>query len=101
MKQNNCNIQVIAAMLFLGFSVFGFYGQTMAASVRNTMNFGENWRFHLGEVKSGEIPELNDGDWRQLDVPHDWSIEGEFSEKNPATPGVLHPLRRSQARLDR
>ena len=30
---------------------------------------------------------LDDRGWRLLDLPHDWSIEGEFSEKNPATPG--------------
>jgi beta-galactosidase len=54
---------------------------------RRTENFCQNWKFHLGDIKDAEKNELDDSDWRTLDLPHDWSIEGEFSEKNPATPG--------------
>ena len=28
---------------------------------------------------------FNDTDWRALNLPHDWSIEGEFSKDNPST----------------
>jgi len=49
--------------------------------------FNQDWRFHLGEVASGQEIDLNDSQWRQLDLPHDWSIEGEFSEKAPAGTG--------------
>src|SRR5438128_4780509 len=52
-----------------------------------TVNFDKDWRFHLGDVANGENPELDDSQWRVLNLPHDWSIEGEFNEKNPATPG--------------
>lgn len=52
-----------------------------------TVSFNQDWRFHLGDVANGENPELDDSQWRSLNLPHDWSIEGEFSEKNPATPG--------------
>ena len=35
--------------------------------------------------KSGfESPDFNDSSWRSLDLPHDWSIEGQFNAKNPA-----------------
>lgn len=53
----------------------------------NTINFGEDWRFNLGDVTNGAAPDFNDSRWRTLNLPHDWSIEGEFNEKNPATPG--------------
>ena len=53
----------------------------------NTTDFDKGWRFHLGDVDGGQDPGLDDSRWRLLDLPHDWSIEGEFSEKNPATPG--------------
>ncbi|PYT04509.1 MAG: glycoside hydrolase family 2 [Acidobacteria bacterium] len=52
----------------------------------NTADFDEGWRFHLGDVAGGQDPGLDDSQWRLLDLPHDWSIEGEFSEKNPAMP---------------
>jgi beta-galactosidase len=58
-----------------------------AAGVRSTANFGKDWRFHLGNVDSAQDPEFDDSGWRCLNLPHDWSIEGEFSETNPATPG--------------
>jgi beta-galactosidase len=53
----------------------------------STADFDNGWRFHLGDVTGGQDPQLDDSQWRALDLPHDWSIEGEFSEKNPATPG--------------
>ncbi|HOM99251.1 MAG TPA: hypothetical protein PLM33_03255, partial [Acidobacteriota bacterium] len=40
-------------------------------------NFGGNWLFHLGDIEDGQDPQLADGEWRLLDLPHDWSIEGD------------------------
>jgi beta-galactosidase len=50
----------------------------------NTSNFNRDWRFNLGDVANAQAPDLDDTNWRALNLPHDWSIEGEFSEKNPA-----------------
>jgi beta-galactosidase len=49
-----------------------------------TNNFNADWKFHLGEVPGFMLPDFEDSSWRKLDLPHDWSIEGEFSESNPA-----------------
>jgi len=54
---------------------------------RSIVNFGKDWKFQLGDVPGAETVGFADASWRKLNVPHDWSIEGEFSEKNPATPG--------------
>lgn len=48
-------------------------------------NFDANWRFHLGDLPGAELPGFPDQDWRKLDLPHDWSIEGNFKPDNPAT----------------
>jgi len=48
-------------------------------------NFDLNWKFHLGDVPAAENPGFPDQDWRQLDLPHDWSIEGGYKPDNPAT----------------
>ena len=53
---------------------------------RIIQNFGKDWKFNLGDVSGAEVVGFNDSGWRTLNVPHDWSIEGEFSDKNPATP---------------
>ena len=56
-------------------------------SARIIRNFGKDWKFYLGNAEGAEDLAFDDSAWRTLNVPHDWSIEGEFSEKNPATPG--------------
>jgi len=71
--------KIIIALLGVSFVVF--------AGPRKTELFTKNWRFNLGDVTDGQKPELNDSKWRMLDLPHDWSIEGEFNKDNPATPG--------------
>jgi len=61
------------------------FGQaTAVAAQRVTTDFDQGWKFHLGEVTGGEAAALKDASWRALDLPHDWSIEGEFSAQNPA-----------------
>jgi beta-galactosidase len=53
----------------------------------NTISFNQNWRFHLGDVPNGQRSDLDDSTWRMLNLPHDWSIEETFDEKNPAGTG--------------
>ena len=60
---------------------------TVFAQRRLILDFDADWKFHLGDVKRGEDVALNDSSWRTLDLPHDWSIEGEFSARNPAGAG--------------
>ncbi len=68
--------------------VVAFITSTASSSdTRKIKIFGTGWKFTLGDVKDGQKSDLDDSQWRVLDVPHDWSIEGKFSEKNPATPG--------------
>lgn len=49
--------------------------------------FNESWKFHLGNIENADQLTFNDSHWRDLNLPHDWSVEGEFSDTNPATPG--------------
>ncbi len=68
---------------------------------RERLLMDQGWRFHLGEIpfpeaktvgesygwgwaKAGAFqgaarPEFNDSSWRQVDLPHDWAVEGIFS----------------------
>ncbi|RKD86481.1 glycoside hydrolase family 2 TIM barrel-domain containing protein [Mangrovibacterium diazotrophicum] len=55
--------------------------------VRETEKITRNWKFILDDQPDFKNPDFDDADWRTLNVPHDWSIEGEFSEDNPASPG--------------
>src|SRR2546426_3441150 len=55
-----------------------------AAPQRSVLGFDRGWRFHLGDLAGAQEAGFDDAGWRTLDLPHDWSIEGEFSDTNPA-----------------
>jgi len=38
-------------------------------------NFDSGWKFQLGDASGAETATFDDSQWRQLDLPHDWSIE--------------------------
>lgn len=54
--------------------------------VRLVQNFNYGWLFKKGENPKAFKRDLDTLDWRNLNLPHDWSIEGEFSEEYPTRP---------------
>lgn len=46
--------------------------------------FNTGWNFHLNDSIKDKDTINNTTTWRTLNLPHDWSIEGEFDEKSPA-----------------
>jgi beta-galactosidase len=70
--------KILAALVFL------FSCQRLNAQ-RKTEDFDKGWKFYLGEIKDGQSLNFPDGKWRDLTLPHDWSIEGKFDEHSPAT----------------
>jgi len=51
---------------------------------RERTSFDFDWKFNLGDIENAAKENFDDSNWRQLNVPHDWSIEGEYKEENPA-----------------
>jgi beta-galactosidase len=50
------------------------------------IDFDADWRFFKGEARGAEAPPFDDSTWRQLNLPHDWAIEGPFDPNlNPHT----------------
>lgn len=49
--------------------------------------FDNDWKFFLGDTAAASKADYNDAAWRKLDLPHDWSIEGEIAPKNPTAGG--------------
>jgi beta-galactosidase len=56
-----------------------------AQNARKTESFNADWKFFLGDEPQAKNTVFNDIQWRNLDLPHDWSIEGRFDTKNPTT----------------
>lgn len=43
--------------------------------VRSESLFDDGWKFFKGDIKGAEKPSFDDRSWREVDLPHDWSIE--------------------------
>jgi Beta-galactosidase/beta-glucuronidase len=73
------------------FAAISFFVSTAFADSpqgsRTIENFDKNWKFNFGDVTEGQAPGFDDSQWRILDLPHDWSIEGKFDKNNPAGTG--------------
>jgi len=90
-----------AAMLLLTLSL------GVEAATRERLSLDRGWLFHLGDVvdastsghedtyssvKAGNAKgaagsEFDDSDWRRLDLPHDWAVEGPFDPKENIAQG--------------
>lgn len=57
----------------------------LQAQLRQTIDFNDNWKFYLGNDSTAINENYNDASWSTITLPHDWSIEGNFSKDNPAT----------------
>lgn len=55
---------------------------------RSTL-FNSGWKFFLGDSSSAQEVDFNDSDWRSVDLPHDYSIEQEFTTRGEAESGFL------------
>jgi len=65
-----------------------FHSPLPSIAPRRQELFDFGWRFHRGEAPGAQKPAYNDSAWRQVDLPHDWSMEDiPEGERTP-----LHPL---------
>lgn len=73
----------VITMVFL-FLIGGMlsFAQTQGGTGRKLL-FDYNWKFKLGDDTLARLRDFSDTSWRNLDLPHDWSIEGKISPKNP------------------
>ena len=49
----------------------------------------DNWQFKLGDEKNVQSTDFDASMWRNLDLPHDWSIEGTLSPSLASCTGYL------------
>ena len=56
------------------FLLFSLLTSSISAQRVHT-SFDPSWKFVKGEVRNGEKQNINDKDWRTVELPHDWSIE--------------------------
>ena len=60
---------------------------SVSVSPREKICFNDNWSFSLSDNPKASETDFDDKDWRVLNLPHDWAIEGDFSKDNPSGTG--------------
>jgi len=85
-KRHKKQLKYILSHTLLLMLVTGFIScaQEVEIKPRTRTSIDFDWKFKLGDSKNAKLVDFNDADWRQLDVPHDWSIEGTYDKDNPA-----------------
>jgi len=56
---------------------------------RIRQSFNQNWSFNKGEEGNEQLVSFDDSQWRLLDLPHDWAIEGPFDKQYDTRTGGL------------
>ena len=56
------------------------YVNTVSDGTARTQNFSENWKFNLGDASGAEAPTFDDSSWKHVDVPHDYSIDQDYTK---------------------
>jgi beta-galactosidase len=54
---------------------------------RLSLSADSNWKFLAGDPAGGEARSFDDANWRTVNLPHDWSIEGRPAKDNPTGSG--------------
>ncbi len=71
-------------------ALFAFSGTADAqVSFGSPSLFNDRWQFSLGDSPDAAKPGFADAEWRTLDLPHDWSIEGTYSPDLASGTGYL------------
>ncbi|MFW6256900.1 MAG: glycoside hydrolase family 2 TIM barrel-domain containing protein [Bacillota bacterium] len=59
--------------------------------VMETGNYklNDNWKFKKGDPEGAQKLNFDDSDWQLVNLPHDWSIKGDFSAEYASSTGYL------------
>ncbi len=79
----NFRLLSIPVLFLVAFATSVFAQET----VQRKQLFDYGWKFLLGAPPTASSSHFDDSNWRNLDLPHDWSIEGKIDPKNPTGGG--------------
>ena len=69
--------------------LFSWLSMQAQVSFGEAKKFNEGWLFSLSDDSLSASVSYDDSKWRQLDLPHDWSIEGQLSPSLASCTGYL------------
>ena len=71
----------IKKLLALTF-ILSYLSSFSQISFGDSQKINDNWKFILQDTPEAKNSSYKDTNWQTVDVPHDWSIEGTYSEDN-------------------
>lgn len=75
-------VRLLATLALIWGYCSGTYAHTNnGQSGKQLFDFG--WKFRLGNEPDARSAGFDDTDWRKIDLPHDWSIEGKVDSLHP------------------
>lgn len=82
-------MKVLLQAVILSLLIISCSSQESASKVHQ---FNANWKFLLCNEQQPDsaiysATDFDDSEWRSLQLPHDWAIEGDFSKDNPSGTG--------------
>lgn len=79
MKRNSFLTGSLFLALIILFGCSGrkksMFDEAIASGNRTEIPFDDEWLFFRGDTTGAEVPGFEDSSWRQITLPHDWSIE--------------------------
>jgi len=69
---------IILSIVLINFLTLSAW--SVEPGTRQHLLMDHNWKFIQSDLKDAEKQGFDDTNWRTLNLPHDWSIEGEFKE---------------------
>ncbi len=75
-------LKKLATLLSLLISIFAF-----SQNGRTVLPFDDHWKFFKGDAPGAEEISFNTSNWKEVQLPHDWSILGPYDRNNPTGSG--------------
>lgn len=75
-------LKKLITLLSLLVSVFAF-----SQNGRTVLPFDDHWEFFKGDAPGAEEISFNTSNWKDVQLPHDWSILGPYDRNNPTGSG--------------
>ena len=73
---------------------------SLMLNAREVIDLNRDWRFHRGDSKMWQSPDVDDDDWEVINVPHDFQISQPWVEPSPdEMPDLDNPVANIKSRL--
>jgi beta-galactosidase len=83
------DMSIRSIFMLAGILIFLSLPAFSQASFGEPVKINNGWKFLQEDVKDGQLPDLNDSRWRNVQLPHDWSIRGQHSPTLASATGYL------------